>query len=210
MSILPQLLENKGTISSRLGKDLAIKVLSGKEEILPEAVKLTAYKTKNVRAGAAKIIEQVALKKPELVVPFLDELAPALEQPEAQTRWMIIHTFGLCAHLAPDKAEKVFPYAKQFMNGDSGACLWGAAIKYLGFFGATGPESAEQAFPLLAAALEDLPKQARQTLTALLHLAPSASPQLKTKIREQIQPQLDSESKSAAREARKILKSLES
>jgi len=67
MPILNQLQKNKGTLSSALGKSLAEKVLKGEKGILNEAVELINYDDKNVRAGAAKIIEIVAEKKPELV-----------------------------------------------------------------------------------------------------------------------------------------------
>ena len=58
MSILPQLVENRGTISSALGKALASEALSGRMEILDEAVELLHHESKNVRAGAAKIVKR--------------------------------------------------------------------------------------------------------------------------------------------------------
>src|SRR3990172_5104634 len=99
MSIFHQLADNKGTVSSALGKQLAKQVLDGDESILREAIELTIFdpkneKAKNIRGGAAKIVEQVAEKRPELVAVFLADLEPALDVPEPQTRWMIIRTFG--------------------------------------------------------------------------------------------------------------------
>ena len=61
MSILPQLEKNKGIISSALGKSLARQVLAGETSILEDAVALLVHDDKNVRAGAAKIVEQLAL-----------------------------------------------------------------------------------------------------------------------------------------------------
>jgi len=42
--------------------------------ILKEAVELVRFDDKNVRAGAAKIIEKVTEKKPELVANYLNTL----------------------------------------------------------------------------------------------------------------------------------------
>jgi hypothetical protein len=56
VSILPQLMENRGTVSSALGKALASEVLSGSRDILGEAAELLYHELKNVRAGAAKIV----------------------------------------------------------------------------------------------------------------------------------------------------------
>ncbi len=208
MSILPQLIKNKGTISSALGKQLARDYLDGQRDILPEAVSLLSCQTKNVRAGAAKIIEQIARESPESVSPFLEDCFSALEQPERQTRWMIIHTFGLCAHLVPETAAKAFRFAEGYMAQDSGACLWGATIKYLGFFGGITAANAQRAFPLLAKALMDLPKQARQILYALNNLIPAADPTLLTSIENAAQPFLGSNSKSTAAEARRLTQSI--
>jgi hypothetical protein len=201
-------MNNKGTVSSALGKALAKDVLNGQDEILAEAVILTGYKTRNVRAGAAKIIEQVAMNAPEKVVPYLRNLVPALSQPEPQTRWMIIHTFGYCAVLAPDQAADVFTYAKEYLAADSGACLWGATIKFLGLFGATSFENAVKAFSLLDQALVDLPKQSSQILDAITRLLPVANEDLKLKISQSAISQSDSSSASTARAAKKILRSI--
>jgi hypothetical protein len=104
MSIFEQLSNNKGTVSSALGKVLAKKALDGQISILLECVDLASYKPsapnqKHIRSGAAKVIEIVAENRPELVAPYLEKLLPALSVKEPQTRWMIIRTMGFCAHL---------------------------------------------------------------------------------------------------------------
>lgn len=43
MHILEQLKNNKGTVSSKVGKELAQEVLKGDSEILEKAVMLTTY-----------------------------------------------------------------------------------------------------------------------------------------------------------------------
>jgi hypothetical protein len=170
MSILPQLERNKGTVSSALGKSLAAEVLAGDVQILEEAVSLLAHQDKNVRAGAAKIVEQVAVGKPELVVGFLPQLVPALDVPEPQTRWMVIHTMGLCSALNPGEAMEAMPKAQEYLEQESGACLWGATIKYLGYVGATSEENARRVLPLLEQALEKLPKQAKTVLEGFMRM----------------------------------------
>jgi len=102
MTLLEQLKANKGTVSSALGKELAMKVLGSASEILLQAINLTRFEpdkvnSKNVRAGAAKIIEKVAERKPGLVSPHLEKLLPAFEMPEPQTEWMLMMAFGYCA-----------------------------------------------------------------------------------------------------------------
>jgi ribosomal silencing factor RsfS len=172
MFILPQLKENKGTISSALGKSLAEKVLNGKIEILDEAIELIKNDNKNVRAGAAKIIEMVAEKKPEFVAGHLERLISGLEVHEPQTRWMLIHTFGYCAKLNPTVSTKAFGKAKDFLEANSGACLWDRTILYLGDIGALSKEQAKKVFPILQKALTSIPSQTKTILESFEKMIP--------------------------------------
>jgi len=154
MDIFKKLKNNKGTISSALGKELAQKALGGKEEILHEAIRLASYEpgnieAKNIRTGAAKIVEFVAKKKPIFVATHLDKLLKALDMPEPQTRWIIIRAFGFCAHLNPKRAVKAIDYARNFLDSDEGVCLTGAASLYLGDLGSVSPAYAKLALPIL-------------------------------------------------------------
>jgi predicted metal-dependent hydrolase len=99
MDLLDLLKTNKGTVSSALGKELAEKVLNGDKSILDQAIDYVSYdldnqKSKGIRAGAAKILEKVAEKQPDLIANQLDKLKPALKVKESQTRWMIMQVFG--------------------------------------------------------------------------------------------------------------------
>lgn len=160
MTILAKLQNNKGTVSSALGKELAIKVLNGESVILSEAIDLVNYepnnvKAKNVRAGAAKIIEKVCEKKPELMAPHLEKILPALSLPEPQTRWMLIMALGYCAHLNQKIALKGTRFAKNYLQENQGVCLSGAAAIYLGHIGALSVKAAKQVFPILSNALDN-------------------------------------------------------
>jgi hypothetical protein len=70
MSILPKLIENKGTVSSALGKELARQALSGKQEILVEAIELLQHKTKNVFPVLEEAIQTVPKRIPRILESF--------------------------------------------------------------------------------------------------------------------------------------------
>jgi hypothetical protein len=160
MSIFEELAANKGTVSSALGKALAKKVLQeGQTSILTECIDLVTYekddlKSKNIRAGAAKVVEIVAEKRPEMVAPRLEELLPALSVQEPQTRWMIIRTMGFCAHLNKSIAEKAIPYAKKYIEEKEGLIVASSADLFLGDYGALSKEDAEIVFPILEYSME--------------------------------------------------------
>lgn len=154
MGIFSSLQNNKGTVSSALGKELAQKALNGNSEILHEAVELCVYeagdeKQKHIRSGAAKIVEIVAEEKPETVTPYLERLLPALTVSEPQTRWMIIRTMGFCAALAPDIAERAIEFADRYIVRKEGLCIASSADLFLGDYGAISPEKTGRVFPIL-------------------------------------------------------------
>ena len=160
MSIFGQLANNKGTVSSALGKALAQKVLKeGRTYILYECINLASYEltiltSKHIRAGAAKVIEIVAENRPELVAPHLGKLLSALTAPEPQTRWMIIRVMGFCAHLNKAVAQAALAYAEQYIEAKEGLILASSADLFLGDFGALSKEAAQKVFPILEQSME--------------------------------------------------------
>jgi hypothetical protein len=160
MTLFERLSNNKGTLSSALGKALARDVLEGGQaQILTECLELVCYLApdpagKNIRAGAAKVVEIVAEKRPELVAPHLAALFPALKAPEPQTRWMVLRIMGFCAHLNPAVARKAIPYAEACLDYKEGLVLASSADLYLGDLAAVSKKDAAKAFPLLERSLE--------------------------------------------------------
>jgi len=156
MNLFERLSNNKGTISSALGKEIAKEILKGNTKLLIETIPFVRYdlkKTtlKHVRAGAAKVIECVAAERPDLVAPYLEEILPALEADEPQTKWMVFMTLGYCSKIESTIAEKALPYAKKYIleKTDGQLCLVGAVDIYLGNWGSISKENAQKAYKLL-------------------------------------------------------------
>ncbi|NQT29205.1 MAG: HEAT repeat domain-containing protein [Candidatus Saganbacteria bacterium] len=208
MTLLKDLENNKGAVSSALGKLLAEKVLKGNNEILKEAIQLVSCENKNVRAGAAKIIEKVAEKKPELVAPSLKKLLPSLCSPEPQTRWMIINAFGLTAKLNPLVAVKAFDKAKEFLSQNSGTCLWDRTICYLGYLGALSTRQAREVFPVLEKALKNIPNQSKTVLDGFIRMADVLDEAMKKKALSYANEYSNSAKSSVKSSAKKLAKKL--
>jgi hypothetical protein len=160
MGIFEQLSDNKGTVSTALGKVLAKSVLEeNRTDILLECIDLVSYQAaeatrKHIRAGAAKVVEIVAEKQPELVAPHLEKLFPALSVQEPQTRWEIIRVMGFCARLNKPVAQKAIVFAEKYINHKEGLILASSADLFLGDLGAISQEDARQVFPLLEQSME--------------------------------------------------------
>jgi hypothetical protein len=161
MSTFEQLSNNKGTVSSALGKILAKKVLDGQIGILMECIDFASYESstsaqKHIRSGAAKVVEIVAENRPDLVAPYLEKLLPALSVKEPQTRWAIIRTMGFCAHLNKTMAEKAIIYAEKYIAEKEGLCIASSADLFLGDLGAISEKDAHRVFPILEQSIENV------------------------------------------------------
>jgi hypothetical protein len=213
MSIFEELASIKGTVSSALGKALAKKVLRDDQlEILAECIELCTYDlpeeaSKNIRAGAAKVVEIVAEKHPELVSPRLDELLPALSAPEPQTRWMLIRTMGFCAHLNKPVAEKAITFAKKYIEEKEGLIVASSADLFLGDYGALSEEDAQVAFPILEYSMERVVKnEADWLLEAFYKLYENLGERERGVVRKFSEEWQYSARKSTQKRAKKILR----
>jgi len=215
MRIFDLLKENKGTVSSALGKELAGEVLNGDLGILDEAIALSVYepedmKEKSIRAGAAKIVEIVAEKKPELVAPHLNKLIHALGVDEPQTKWMTLRTFGFCAEKNPKDAEKAIEYAVRCMENKQGLCLSSSAVLYLGDLGAVSKEYAKKVFPLIEKESKNpVLNEEDWILEAYLNIAGHLK-EKSDEIAKFAYKNIDAPKKSTQKRANKLLKIIES
>ena len=214
MDILDQLKNNKGTVSSALGKELAEKVLKGDKSILEQAIDYVSYdldnhKSKGIRAGAAKILEKVAEKQPDLIANQLDKLKPALTVKEPQTRWMLMQVFGYCAKLNSKESESIIDYAKQYLTENAGVCLTGAVHLYLGRIGATSNKIANEVLLIL----DDSLKKATENeidwiLEGFLNLLDNLNADSIEIVKKNAEIYLNSRKKSTQDRAKKILKKI--
>src|ERR1035437_9515110 len=214
MEIFELLKANKGTVSSALGKELGAKVLNGDLSILEQAMKYVVFdlnddKSKGIRAGAAKIIEIVAEKKPELIAKDLDKLKPALNAPEPQTRWMLMYVFGFCAKLNPKDSISVMDYAKAYLTENAGVCLSGAVHQYLGRIGATSEKVANIVLPMLDDSMRTYSEsEIDWILEGFLSITSTLKSDSLLIVKKNAEICLDSKRKSTQDRAKKILKKI--
>jgi hypothetical protein len=212
MNIFEQLSTNKGTVSSALGKTLAQKVLQeNRVDILMECIGFTSYEvtkpaSRNIRSGAAKVVEIVAEKQPELVAPHLEKLIPALSVQEPQTRWMIIHVMGFCARINKQVALQALPYAQKYIETKDGLIIASSADLFLGDMGAISKNDALIVFPLLEQSMENcLENEQDWILEALIKVIKNLDQDDQTKVRKFAEQCQYSSRKSTQQRARKLL-----
>jgi len=171
MSLKSRLEGNKGTVSNALSKKIAEEVLKGNEKLIEEAANLLNDNNKNIRASAAAILQIVGENKVELIVQHTNSILKALDSPEPQTRWSCLYTLGLCAKHDTKTALLGYEFANKFLFEDTGICLWGRSIDYLGLIGSASPEYGDKAVKVLSVVLDQVPKLSKRTLAALKKIA---------------------------------------
>jgi len=212
MDIFEQLSNNKGTVSTTLGKALAKQVLEGQTGILMESVDLVSYEPsrpdqKHIRAGAAKVVELVAETRPDLVAPFLEKLLPACSVEEPQTRWMVMRTMGFCAHLNKAAAQRAIVYAEKYLDDKEGLILASSADLFLGDFGALSRRDAHRVFPILAKSMQHVIENEQDwLLEALYKVYPNVEEVEQEAIRLFAKDWQHSSRKSTQQRAKRILK----
>lgn len=60
--------------------------------------------SRRTRQLAARVVNLLAQREPEMLVPFIEQLVDALYRPEAQTRWEVLDALTL---LAPGNAKEL-------------------------------------------------------------------------------------------------------
>ncbi len=212
MSTLDQLASNKGTVSSALGKVLAQKVLDGQTSILLECIDLACFDPsaptqKHIRSGAAKVVELVAEKRPDLVAPHLAKLMLALAVTEPQTRWMIIRTMGYCAHLNKAIAQKAIPYAEKYIERKEGLVIASSADLFLGDLGAISQKDARKVFLILERSMDNaIPNEQDWLLEALFKVFQNLTKSEQEKTIKFAERWQNSSRKSTQQRAKRILR----
>ena len=212
MDTFEKLSNNKGTVSTTLGKALAKQVLEGQTGILMECVDLASYEPsrpgqKHIRAGAAKVVEIVAETRPDLVAPFLEKLLPGCSVDEPQTRWMVMRTMGFCAHLNQAAAQKAIVYAERYLDDKEGLILASSADLFLGDFGALSRRDAHRVFPILAKSMRHVIENEQDwLLEALYKVYPNVGDAEKETIRLFAKDWQHLSRKSTQQRAKRILK----
>ena len=213
MNTLERLSKNKGTVSSALGKSLARQVLlQCRGDILLECIDLVTYEAstsgcRNIRAGAAKVVEVVAEARPELVAPHLARLLPALSVREPQTRWAIIRVMGFCAHRNRSVAQRAIPFAEKYLNAKEGLVIASSADLFLGDFGSLSKKDAAAVFPILERSLKNgVTNEQDWLLESLLKVFPNLGKSEQDRAMRFAKRWESASRKSTQQRARKILR----
>ena len=110
--------------------------------------------SRRTRQLAARVVNLLAQREPEMLVPFIEQLVDALYRPEAQTRWEVLDALTL---LAPGNAKEcgtAYEGAESALFDEISAPLRLSAFRFLTVWGATERGRSKKVWPLVDEAIQ--------------------------------------------------------
>ena len=106
------------------------------------------------RQLAARVVNLLAQREPQMLAPYIEQLIDALYRPEAQTRWEILDALTL---LVPDHAKEcggAYEGAEAALFDEISAPLRLSAFRFLTVWGATERRRSEKVWPIVDEAIQ--------------------------------------------------------
>jgi HEAT repeat protein len=158
------------------------KLVGTKEEITERAIANKKVRSKVVdtlavedrsqRIMAARVVNAIAIEDPSLIKEYPDELADALERPEAQTRWEILGALEKVVDADARVVDRAFDGTTAALHDEDSGVVRLAAFRLLATYGATTETRSEKVWPLLDEAIRIYHGDSEfpQMLTGLIRL----------------------------------------
>jgi hypothetical protein len=121
--------------------------------VLEGVVHALSGEDRGARQAAASIVREVALRQPQLLKGYADELADALHRPESQTRWEVLGVFERLVSVDARLVDKALDGAETGLHDEESGVVRLAAFRLLCSYGATTARRSERIWPLIDEAL---------------------------------------------------------
>lgn len=110
--------------------------------------------SRRTRQLSARVVNLIAQRELDLLVPYIGQLVDALYRPEAQTRWEVLDALTL---LAPEHAKEcgaAYEGAEAALFDEISAPLRLSAFRFLTVWGATERRRSEKVWPIVDEAIQ--------------------------------------------------------
>ncbi|MDR2196990.1 MAG: hypothetical protein LBO07_03405 [Coriobacteriales bacterium] len=137
--------EDRTTIANQAASDPAILAA------LAENLSIDARRVRQFSAAALNVLSE---RQPQLLVPFIAQLADALHRPEAQTRWESLEALCRLAPLDPAACDAALSGAEISLYDEESGPTRLAALRFLTVYGALDARRSTKVWPLIDEALQ--------------------------------------------------------
>jgi hypothetical protein len=208
MEILNQLSSQKGDKTEIANKLVAEKCIANPKTLAEIAIGLED-RDKKLQSDCIEVFTIVAEVKPEIVVPYADNILPLLYSKETKTRWEAVHTLSFIADKIPDIIVSVLPALQSLVEKDKSTIVRDYAMDTVANYAKVSAETSRKSYEILKFALELWgEKHAKQVFKGFNYVLDNC-PDCKVEINALVQPYLTANKKIVATEAKKIVKRTE-
>ena len=208
MEILNQLSSQKGDKTEMSNKLVAEKCIANPKALAEIATGLKD-KDKKLQSDCIEVFTLVSEVKPELVVPYADNMLPLLYSKETKTRWEAAHTLSFIAAKVPDTIFSVLPALQSLIEKDKSTIVRDYALDTVANYAKASVKASEKSYEILKFALELWgEKHAKQVFKGFNNVLDNC-PDCKAEIHSLAQPYLTANKKIVAAEAKKLVKRTE-
>jgi hypothetical protein len=171
MSITEQLSSQVGDRTEASNKAVAARCLEHRA-LLGDIHTGLSSKNSDLQGDCAEVLTLVAEKRPELVVPYAEDLLALLAHKKTRVRWEAMHALSIIAEHVPASIESNLPLLSELIQKDASTIVRDHAVDAVAHYARVGPEAAEKADPILRQALSVRDgKHAKQALYGLGNVA---------------------------------------
>jgi len=164
---------------------------------------------KKLQSDAIEVFTFVSQVKPELVVPYADNILPLLYSKEGKVRWEAVHTLSCIAEKIPDIVSSILPTLQLLVERDKSTIVRDYALDTMANYAKVSAETSEKSYELLKYALELWgEKHAKQVFKGFNYVL-DYFPNMKIEVDLLVRPYLSTNKKIVATEAKKIIKRTE-
>jgi len=175
MSIIDELSSSVGVKTQEPNSAVAERCLAD-PDLLREIEAGLALKNTRLAGDCAEVMTKVAERRPDLVAPHAATLRALLGNKNGRVRWEAAHALSLVASLVPETIAEALDQLRAIVEQDKSVIVRDYIIDAVAGYGASGPEAAGRAFPILSDATsaweEKHAARALRGLVPLVALAP--------------------------------------
>ena len=164
---------------------------------------------KKLQSDAIEVFTFVSQVKPELIVPYGDNILPLLYSKEGKVRWEAVHTLSCIADKIPDIISSILPTLQSLMERDKSTIVRDYALDTVANYAGVGAEASQESYELLKYALELWEEKHAKQIFKGFNYVLDYFPETKAEINLLVRPYLSANKKIVASEAKKIIRRTE-
>ncbi|MCL2136678.1 MAG: HEAT repeat domain-containing protein [Coriobacteriia bacterium] len=122
--------------------------------ILKRLVDNLAGAERRIRQFSAGALAVVSEKRPDLLAPYVPQIADALHRPEAQTRWESLEALSRIVALNPDAADDAVSGAEASLYDEENGAARLGAVRFLAAYGGLDAKRSVRVWPYIDEAIQ--------------------------------------------------------